>query len=1380
MKKILSLVLVCIMLLGTLPSVYAADTSNRPSPESMIKYGNIIMKLGEPYAYARGELENMPAPYKSDGVVYLPIDAIAPFLNTRFEWNSKKNTGTWLYYVHEYIFTPGKDTFVKFDPLDDSAVEYPLGGTAVRDEKGTVWVPLAAVAEVADLRYAELENGVILFHTKEAKYEAENFTQADKDMVAAMFSENHEADKIQKIFYVDPQKGRDAYDGSLKYPFRNLAYAKEAVKEYKQQKGQTGDIVIYLRGGEYNFSEPLNFDESDSGLNGYKVIWAAYPGEEVIMNGGVPVKSWEKSGENTYRAFVGGGKAVSTFFEGESFGVLARYPNKGYNTVIAAKNGANKGEFIFKDGDIPFLENPATLTWSGWPGGESGEFNWFHENTPITGIDYDTNTVYMANSRLGYALGTGSRYFVEGAKELLDAPGEFWYDSSGWLYYIPIAEDITKASCILPIESVMKIIGSDGEHIVENIRFEGIKFRNSARSLVNTYNCANIQFDGCEFRNAGESGVAISGFVEEFRRMVGVRIENCGIFNMGQNGVVGETRPWPDDNMSKYHVIKNNRVDNVGIRVRSSTGIIFFGVGYMQIAYNSVSRSGRFGIRAAGPGPEISYFSKSPFDPADIEAADLDWIQEHNSACNNIFEYNDLFLTMDDSQDGGALYTFGMGYNNIMRNNSLYDNTAYFSYLFPLYADGNSNNMNMYNNIVYRNQSVLETEGRMMGAICVNVGTHKARVFNNIMAGNPADGGSMEGMFYHAPQAFTPFRSDQASFAKNIGYMSGTSIFPAAGKPTDELNLKYHDYNLWYDGEGETFTTFGAYDEKGMLTAFDNSWEQHSIFGSDPQFMNPDDYDYRMRYTSPAFRLGYRDMDKKTGINDNYKLKDGDEIYNMFVEIEDCDSDGFASLKSGEETQLSTIIEDKEAYVVKDAAITYTSDKPEIATVDEAGKVKAISKGVAEITITATKGDISKTRIVHILVDDEIKELRADTALGLILPGEKSTARAWFVTEFGRQMKADNLEFASENEGVLKVDEKGLFEGVSAGKTNVIVTDKATGLTAKTSVEVKDGLFKEFSVDVSSSLLQVGQNVTAKLAFEDEKGNPIEVPIECVAAESSEPDVLEVAKKSASEIELIPKESGTTSVKFVVNADGTKRTAHKNIYVLSGNDKIDTEWKFSNYGEWELETGNIPTDGEFTAYSSGVFNLRTNGNDFWGKSDKGTFGYKKLQLDPNNPVAEVILTFEQSPKEMDIPGVGRNLSYTGVMIRSGDTADARDMHFRWGCDQRTILAYRTEIGGGSFWMTGSTFTNPPQMRLIYDGGTVKMYYRSNEDDPWTMFKSMSFVADNNEICLGVATFSGNRDANGVPMYTEALGSVKINVGKDVDQSDLSYEAHNAQ
>lgn len=60
--------------------------------------------------------------------------------------------------------------------------------------------------------------------------------------------------------------------------------------------------MCILRGGNYPISTTIEFTPSDSGTNGYRISYQAYPGETPVLNGGLQVTGWTQQSGNIWKA----------------------------------------------------------------------------------------------------------------------------------------------------------------------------------------------------------------------------------------------------------------------------------------------------------------------------------------------------------------------------------------------------------------------------------------------------------------------------------------------------------------------------------------------------------------------------------------------------------------------------------------------------------------------------------------------------------------------------------------------------------------------------------------------------------------------------------------------------------------------------------------------------------------------------------------------------------------------------------------------------------------------------------------------------------------------------------------------------------------------
>jgi len=83
-------------------------------------------------------------------------------------------------------------------------------------------------------------------------------------------------------------------------PFKTIAKARDVVRTVNGN--MKSDIYVYLRGGTYNITETITFGPQDSGTNGYRIYYMAYPGETPVLSGATKVTGWTRHNGNIYKA----------------------------------------------------------------------------------------------------------------------------------------------------------------------------------------------------------------------------------------------------------------------------------------------------------------------------------------------------------------------------------------------------------------------------------------------------------------------------------------------------------------------------------------------------------------------------------------------------------------------------------------------------------------------------------------------------------------------------------------------------------------------------------------------------------------------------------------------------------------------------------------------------------------------------------------------------------------------------------------------------------------------------------------------------------------------------------------------------------------------
>ncbi len=154
-------------------------------------------------------------------------------------------------------------------------------------------------------------------------------------------------------------------------------------------------------------------------------------------------------------------------------------------------------------------------------------------------------------------------------------------------------------------------------------------------------------------------------------------------------------------------------------------------------------------------------------------------------------------------------------------------------------------------------------------------------------------------------------------------------------------------------------------------------------------------------------------------------------------------------LRKNDIYQLSAIITPNNA-TIKDVAWKSTDEK--VATVDETGKVTAISEGTAKIVCTSL--DSGKAVICEVKVLREIRELTVSLpALSL----RKGASLPLAVTA-SPENHDEKFSFASSNDDVFTVNEEGVVTGKGPGTATVTVISSVSGTKATCEITVIQGV----------------------------------------------------------------------------------------------------------------------------------------------------------------------------------------------------------------------------------------------------------------------------------------------------------------------------------
>ena len=218
---------------------------------------------------------------------------------------------------------------------------------------------------------------------------------------------------LAATYYVSPS-GSDAAAGTQVAPF--------ATVQFGAGKLNPGDVLV-LRAGDYHESVTV----TRSGTSAAPILIQNYPGETAVLVGSRPVTgTWTVQTGSIYRT-PWPTQPVQVFCDGRLLNE-ARWPNAPLPDDLSAQT------FAFTDdgstNDMVYANLPAVALTGAWVQIMAGEA-WVGYSRQITAHDHATGRLTFAspiNQTSVLVPRRNNRFYVFGKLELLDAPGEWWWD----------------------------------------------------------------------------------------------------------------------------------------------------------------------------------------------------------------------------------------------------------------------------------------------------------------------------------------------------------------------------------------------------------------------------------------------------------------------------------------------------------------------------------------------------------------------------------------------------------------------------------------------------------------------------------------------------------------------------------------------------------------------------------------------------------------------------------------------------------------------------------------------------------------------------------------------------------------------------------------
>jgi len=260
----------------------------------------------------------------------------------------------------------------------------------------------------------------------------------------------------------------------------------DAVRQARELRrtGKATTVTIHLAPGTYRLYEPLRLRPEDSGLT--------IEGQGAVISGGQEIHAWKKQGKLLtadipdfngrpvdFRQLWedspsrGGFQKAVRARDVDDFEQMCRiltYDKK--NQILWVPKAA-----VAKIMNAPYAEMVLHQMWcvsnlrikSLTPQGDSVAVR-FHNPEAKLQFEHPWPSPMTPNT------GHPSPFYLTNAKELLDKPGEWYYDfRAGKLYYMPLPNTARPTAVYPVLETLVEVIGT-AEHPVRNITIRGVAF----------------------------------------------------------------------------------------------------------------------------------------------------------------------------------------------------------------------------------------------------------------------------------------------------------------------------------------------------------------------------------------------------------------------------------------------------------------------------------------------------------------------------------------------------------------------------------------------------------------------------------------------------------------------------------------------------------------------------------------------------------------------------------------------------------------------------------------------------------------------------------------------------------------------------------------
>jgi hypothetical protein len=521
------------------------------------------------------------------------------------------------------------------------------------------------------------------------------------------------AEKSPAIVHVST-KGDDAHDGSAARPLATIAGAQQLVRKLVAG-GDVSAVRVEIASGEYFLAETLKFAPIDSSLECPVTYAGAADG--VVISGGFRVTEW-RQGDGHWEATVPpfeldnanpssaiAQPTIRDLWINGRRATRARAPNEGFYRVEEAGSD-NRTSFVVAPADLLRLAHP-----------ERAEVGFLHDwsmsRIRLAAIDAATRS-YRFDDPIGgeadqFAITNFEphpRYLVENAPELLDAPGEWYFDeATRALSYVPCeGESIDQTVAVVPLREQLLVVRGEADEPVTNLAFEGLTFSHTRFDLP-PHGYAGIQssmyerraspddkarlsmtaavlVDGaeesCRFSRCRFEGLAACGL--HLARNAGVEVYRCEFRDIGGDGVMIGSRDPGETPVNENSQVSECIIEDCGVTFHGAVGI-WIGFARAAIVQNNELRN-------------LPYTGVS---------VGWQWNNQPTPCQGHSISRNHIHHVMQLLSDGGGIYTLGLQPGTNLTENVIHDVTrnAGRAESNGIFMDEGSTSITVEGNLIY-------------------------------------------------------------------------------------------------------------------------------------------------------------------------------------------------------------------------------------------------------------------------------------------------------------------------------------------------------------------------------------------------------------------------------------------------------------------------------------------------------------------------------------------------------------------------------------------------------------------------------------------------------------------------------------------------------